>query len=153
MLADDEETEEDEEEEEGSDADGGRDREAEAEPEEEEEHGGEARDLGPSSGGRGFMLGADMETPRPAPWELDRVGGLEGGMLGVVCVGQSSGRKEGSGVLQLLSTVWESGEDSLASLEGPVEGGGVWGGDEEGGRTPVEDEEEEEQGAGPAGPL
>lgn len=67
-------------------------------------------------------------------------------------MGQSSARKDGSGVLQLLSTVWESGEDSLVSLRGVVDGGGVCGGEEEGGRTLVEDdveEEEEGQGAGP----
>lgn len=65
--------------------------------------------------------------------------------------------KEGSGVLQLLSTVWESGDDSRSvSLSGALDGGGVCGGDEEGGRTLVEEdeeEEEEEQGAGPGWPA
>lgn len=90
----------------------------------------------------------------PAPWEAASEGGLEGGRLGVVCEAQSSGRKEGSGVLQLLSTVCESGEDSLASREGGREGGGVWEGEDDGGTMLMEEEEdEEEEGAGPTGPA
>lgn len=123
-MADEEETDE-EEEEEGSLEEGGKEREAGAELEEEVEQGGDTKDLGPSSRGRGFMLGAECEMLVPAPWEVESVGGLEGTSLGVVWDGPSSGRKEGSGVLQLLSTVWESGEDSLVSREGGKEGGGV----------------------------
>lgn len=74
--------------------------------------------------------------------------------VGLVWLGQSSAKNEGSGVLQLLSTVWESGEDSLISRKGTAEGGGVGGGDDEGGSTLVEEEEEEEeQGAEPAWPM
>ena len=89
----------------------------------------------------------------PSPLEAMSKGGLEAGGLGVVCDGQSSGRKEGSGVLQLLSTVCESGEDSLASRKGGREGGGVWVGEDEGGTTLIEDDDDEEQGRGPTGPV
>lgn len=102
LLADEEDTDE----EEGSDEDRGRDREARPHPAtEEDEQGGEARDLGASSGGGGLAADADKALLRPAPWEVDRLEGLDGGRVGLVCVGQSSARKEGSGVLQLLSTV------------------------------------------------
>lgn len=154
LLADEEETEEDEEEdgsaeEVGRDRDGGaeevgRDRDGGAEPQEEDEHGGEARDLGPSSRERGFTMDPDWEAVRLVG-RLERLGGLEVGRLGVVWVGQSSGRNEGSGVLQLLSTVCESGEDSLVSLEGGIKGGGVWGGEEDGGGILVDEEDEADE--------
>lgn len=84
---------------------------------------------------------------------MDRLEGLDTESLGLVCAGQSSAKKEGSGVLQLLSTVWESGEDSLVPRKEAIEGSGVWCGEEEGGSPMVEEEEEEEeeeQGTGPA---
>lgn len=86
--------EEDTEDEDGSEEDRGRDR--------EDEQGGDEMDLGGSSGGGG-LVGVDMLWP--APWDADRLDGLDGGRAGLVCVGQSSAKKEGSGVLQLLSTV------------------------------------------------
>lgn len=101
LLADEEDTEEDE----GSDEDGGSEREARPQLTEEDEQGGEARDLGASSEGSGLTVGVDKAMARPVPWAVDRLTGLEGGSVGLVWVGQSSGRKEGSGVLQLLSTV------------------------------------------------
>ena len=157
MLAEEDETEE--EEELWSEEAGGSEREAATEAEEDdEEQGGEASDLGASSWPKVLAQpGPPGEGPRVVAWEGARPGGLEGGGLGVTCEGPlSSARKEGSGVLQLLSTVCESGEDSRASREGAMEGGGgVCGGgvEVEGGTTPVEDEDEEEEelGTGPAG--
>lgn len=102
LLADEEDTEE---EEEGSDEDRGRERDVRPQPAEEDEQGGEARDLGASSGGGGLAVGVDRVMLRPAPWGVDKLDGLDAGSVGLVCVGQSSARKEGSGVLQLLSTV------------------------------------------------
>lgn len=101
LLADEEDTED----EEGSDEDRGKEREVKPQPAEEDEHGGEARDLGASSGGGGLPVGVDEAMLRPAPWGVDRLDGLDAGSVGLVWVGQSSARKEGSGVLQLLSTV------------------------------------------------
>lgn len=101
LLADEEDTEEDE----GSDEDSGREREASPQPAEEEEHGGEARDMGASSGGGGLAVGADKAMGSPAPCGVDRLEGLAAGRVGLVWFGQSSARKDGSGVLQLLSTV------------------------------------------------
>lgn len=100
MVADEEETEE---EEEGSEEDNGRER--EARPAEEDEQGGEDRDLGASSGGRGLVVGGAKAWLSPAPWVVDRLEGLEAVGAGLVWEGQSSTRKDGSGVLQLLSTV------------------------------------------------
>lgn len=99
LLADEEDTEE---EEEGSDEDRGKERDVKPQPAEEDEHGGEARDLGASSGGGGLAAGVDKAMPRPAPWGA---GGLDAGSAGLVWVGQSSARNDVSGVLQLLSTV------------------------------------------------
>lgn len=100
LLADEEDTEE----EDGSDEDRGREREVKPQPAEEDEHGGEARDLGASSGRGGLAVGVDKAMLRPAPWGVDRLDGLDAGSVGLVWVGHSA-RKEGSGVLQLLSTV------------------------------------------------
>lgn len=102
LLADEEETDE---EEEGSDEDMGRDREARPQPADEDELGGEARDLGASSGGECLAVGVDRALLSPAPCGVDRLDGLDAGSAGLVWVGQSSARNEGSGVLQLLSTV------------------------------------------------
>lgn len=61
----------------------------------------------------------------------------------------SSGRKEGSGVLQLLSTVCESGLESRASRDASGrDRGGVCGGEEEGGSALVEEEEDEDDDEG-----
>lgn len=158
MLAEEDETEE--EEELWSEEAGGSESEAptEAEEDEDDEQGGEASDLGASSWPKALPPGPPGEGPRAAAWEGAWPSGLEAGGLGVTCEGPSSTRKEGSGVLQLLSTVCESGEDSRASREGAVEEGGSGGvcsgGVEvEGGTTPVEedDDDEEELGTGPAG--
>ena len=80
LLADEEDTEE----EEGSDEDRGRDREARPQPTEEDEQGGEASDLGASSGGGGLAADVDKALPRLAPWEVDRLEGLDGGSVGLV---------------------------------------------------------------------
>lgn len=79
LLADEEDTEE---EEEGSDE--GREREVRPHPADEDEQGGEARDLGASSGGRGLAVGVDKALLRPVPWEVDRLDGLDGGSVGLV---------------------------------------------------------------------
>lgn len=70
-------------------------------------------------------------------------------MSGIIrdVVGPSSGRKMGSGVLQLLSTVCESGVDSLVSLKMRELRGGVQGGDE-GGGAQVEDDEVDDEDDG-----
>lgn len=81
LLADEEDTEE---EEEGSDEDRGREREVRPQPAEEDEHGGEARDLGASSGGGGLAVGVDKAMLRPAPWGVDRLDGLDAGSVGLV---------------------------------------------------------------------
>lgn len=62
------------EEEEGSDEDSGRER--DARPADEDKHGGEARDLGESSGGRGLVVGIDKALLRAAPCGVE---GLEAG--------------------------------------------------------------------------
>lgn len=80
LLADEEDTEE----EDGSDEDRGREREVRAHPTEEDEQGGEARDLGASSGGGGLAVDVDKALLRPAPWEVDRLDGLDGGSVGLV---------------------------------------------------------------------
>lgn len=102
LLADEEETDE---EEEGSDEDMGREREVRPQPADEDELGGEARDLGASSGGECLAVGVDKALLSPAPCGVDRLDGLDAGRVGLVWFGQSSARNEGSGVLQLLSTV------------------------------------------------
>lgn len=81
LLADEEDTEE---EEEGSDEDRGRDREVRPQPAEEDKQGGEVRDLGASSGGGGLAVGVDRVMLRPAPWEVDRLDGLDARSLGLV---------------------------------------------------------------------
>ncbi len=80
LLADEEETEE----EEGSDEDRGREMELRPQPAEEDEQGGEARDLGASSGGGGLAAGVDKVMLRPAPWGVDRLDGLDAGIVGLV---------------------------------------------------------------------
>lgn len=146
--------EEDTEEEDGSDEDKGRERDERPQPAKEDEEDGETRSLGVSSGGGALTVDVDKVKPSPGPWAVDRQDGLDIGSVGLVCDGQSSDGKQGSGVLQLLSTVCESGEESLVSREGGTDGGGVCGGEEEGGRTLVEEEEEEEeQGAVTAGQM
>lgn len=96
LLADEEDTEEDE----GSDEDIGKEREVRPQVAEDDEQGGEAKDLGASSGGGGLVV-----MPRLMPWGVDTPDGLTGGRVGLVWVRHSSAMKEGSGVLQLLSTV------------------------------------------------
>ena len=78
LLADEEDTED----EEGSDEDRGSERDVRPQPAEEDEHGGEDRDLGASSGGGGLAVGVDM--PRPGPWGVDRLDGLDAGRAGLV---------------------------------------------------------------------
>lgn len=81
MLADEEDTEE---EEEGSDEDRGRERDVRPQPDDRGKHGGEARDLGASSGGRGLAAGVDKALPRPAPCGVGRLDGLDAGTAGLV---------------------------------------------------------------------
>lgn len=80
LLADEEDTEE----EEGSDEDRGREREVRLHPVEDDEQGGEAWDLGASSGGGGLAVGVDKVMLRLAPWGVDRLDGLEAGSVGLV---------------------------------------------------------------------
>lgn len=113
----------------------------EQEGEEEEDEGGEQQAF--CSSGGVFRSVLDWEAP---PSEACRGGGLlrafEEGARGVTGVWdvQSSERKEASGVLQLLSTVWESGVDCRVSWQGGSESGGVRGGDE--GTAMLVDEDE-----------
>lgn len=76
--------EDDTEDEEGSDEDRGREREVRLQPADDDEQGGEARDLGASSGGGGLVVGADNVMLRPAPWGVDRLDGLDAGRAGLV---------------------------------------------------------------------
>lgn len=76
LLAEEEDTEE-----EGSDEDSGKEREVRPQPADEDEQGGEARDLGASSGGGGLAVGVDKVMLRPAPWGVDR---LDAGSVGLV---------------------------------------------------------------------
>lgn len=80
LLAEDEDTDD----EEGSDEDRGKAREVRAHPADEDEQGGEARDLGVSSGVGGLAVGVDKVALRPAPWGADRLVGLDGGSVGLV---------------------------------------------------------------------
>lgn len=86
LLADEEDTEEEE---------GSRDREERPQAADEEGQGGGLQGFGGSVGVR----------LRPVPSEEGMREGLEDGGVGLVCEGHSSTKKEGSGVLQLLSTV------------------------------------------------
>lgn len=139
------------EDEEGSAAEGARERGSEAAAAAaaeatEVEQGG---DVFCSSSSMGLTPGANWAAPRPlADMEPRSEGG--GGLTGAGGpLWGSSGRKEGSGVLQLLSTVCESGLESRASRDANgKDRGGVCGGEEEGGRALVEEEEEEDDDEG-----
>lgn len=59
------------------------DSEREVRPADEDEQGGEVKDFDTSSGGGGFTVCVDRVLPRPAPWEVDRLDGLEAGGEGL----------------------------------------------------------------------
>lgn len=153
LFTEDEDTEE-EDEEEGSFTRGALEWEREAETEAEEvEHGGDAF----CSSGGVLAMEVDCDMLSPLICKDNRLGGLEGDFEGVRdegldWLGHSSERNEGSGVLQLLSTVWESGDDSLVSRDGGKDNGDVCGGEEDGGSTLADEEvedDEEDDGVGP----